>query len=201
MSLEKNEIPNDRRLVGFPVNNKPTALLLSLQWNDTIKAFEFVAAGGDSGSSEQFYQDKIVAGDSFEVSGDINAVNDTIEIIIASGKTAFLTSAKIMIPTHSNGAAVGDGNSNNQGKNIVTAGLIIDSVTKDKAVIGEVTNASNRSNQSGGGAGNGYGNLGDGKFNVKMLSLVGDGIKTIEIENILDNGVAFAQMDGYVIDT
>jgi len=37
------------------------------------------------------------------------------------------------------------------------------------------------------------------KFNVLGLSLIGDGAKKIEIENILDSGSAFAEMSGYLV--
>ena len=37
----------------------------------------------------------------------------------------------------------------------------------------------------------------ESKFNVLGLSLAGDGIKTITIENVLDSGSAFAEFSGY----
>ena len=50
-------------------------------------------------------------------------------------------------------------------------------------------------------SGSGFGITGDGKFTVLGLSLVGDGIKDITIENVLDDGVAFATMSGWIEDT
>ena len=53
-------------------------------------------------------------------------------------------------------------------------------------------------NATGGGA---NGMNGDGKFDVTGLSLVGDGIKAVEIENVLDNGNASATLIGWIEDT
>ena len=118
-----------------------------------------------------------------------------------NGKTAFLLEAKIIINDHPSALSRSSGGSALQ-KDIVSAALKIDGVEKDKTTIGESTAAgASSSNQVGGGAGSGYGNLGDGRFNVKTLFLVGDGIKKIEIENILDDGNAFATMSGYLVDT
>jgi len=70
----------------------------------------------------EFIQGKVVAGDYFQVSGDIDAITDTIEFVPASGKTAFMIEAKI-IP-------------NNTGlNNRITAALKIDSTIKDEAEI------------------------------------------------------------------
>lgn len=40
-----------------------------------------------------------------------------------------------------------------------------------------------------------------GRITMTIESLVGDGAKKIEIENVLDSGSAFATMSGYLIDT
>lgn len=148
----------------------------------------------------EFIQTKVLSGDYFQESGDINAVTNTIEFVVPNGKTAFMISAKIMNPTHPTPAGT-PSLSTTQQVSMVTADFKIDGVTKDKAVTGERTSAGNTNNQHGGGTGNGYGMLSDGKFEVLGLSLVGDGLKKIEIENILDNGSAFATMSGYLIDT
>lgn len=156
-----------------------------------------IEGGLDVGDFE-YIEGKVLAGDYFQVSGDINTLNDTIEFVVPNGKTAFMIKAKIMNPTHPSPAAT-PSISTTQQKSLVTADFKIDSITKDKAVIGEATQAGNKNNQHGGGTGNGYGNLGDGKFDVLGLSLVGDGAKKIEIENTLDNGSAFASMSGYLV--
>ena len=158
-----------------------------------------VPSGVDMGDLE-FIQTKVLSSDYFQESGDINAINDTIEFIIPNLKTAFMIEAKIMNPTHPSPAS-NPTVSVIQQKSLVTAALKIDGTIKDETTIGEATAASNGTNAVGGGTGNGYGNVGDGRFNVLGLSLVGDGIKKIEIENILDNGNAFATMSGYLIDT
>lgn len=158
--------------------------------------FYLEEVGTDMGDLE-YIESKVVSSEYFQVSGDIDAINDTIEYIVPNGKTAFLIEAKIMNPTHPSPASVPSITTTQQ-KSLVTADLKIDSVIKDKAVIGEATMAGNQNNQHGGGAGSGYGNLGDGRFNVLGLSLVGNGTKVIEIENILDDGSAFATMSGYL---
>lgn len=148
----------------------------------------------------EFIQTKVLAGDYFQVSGDINAINDTIEFIVPNLKTAFLIEAKIVISTHTSMPSM-PSNSTSTTSDRVKADLKIDTVIKDVTNIGVTGTMSSNglaSFQSGGG---GYGQIGDGKFNVLGLSLVGDGVKVIEIENTLDNGSAFATMSGYTIDT
>jgi len=137
----------------------------------------------------EYIEGKVVAGDYFQVSGDINAINDTIEFIPASGKTALLIEAKIIAPTQFSSSVV----SNDQ----VNADLKVDGAKKDEAKIGS------RGNSQAGGqtSATGKGFAGDGRFNVLGLSLVGDGVKKIEIENVQDSGSAFATMSGYVRDT
>lgn len=147
----------------------------------------------------EYIQDKVLAGDYFQVSGDINNLNDTIEQIVPNGKTAFLIEAKIIIPTHSTLAGGISGVNRDQ----VAASLNIDGVVKDKTNVGVTSNSALGTGGSDMimGGGSGAGTVGDGKFNVLGISLVGDGIKVIEIENILDNGTAFATMSGYYVDT
>ncbi len=146
----------------------------------------------------EYIQDKVIAGDYFQVSGDIDALNDTIEQIIPNGKTAFLLEAKIVITGHTSGGT---------SKDMVEAELKIDGTIVDTTNIGTATTqatgiVNSATDMMGGfGWGTGSGTIGDGKFNVLGLSLVGDGIKVIEIENILDDGTAFATMSGYYVDT
>lgn len=142
----------------------------------------------------EYIQDKVLAGDYFQVSGDIDTLNDTIEQIIPNGKTAFLIEAKIIITGHTSGTTT---------KDMVEAELKIDGITVDTTNIGTATTSTLLTNPSDmiAGSGSGAGTIGDGKFNVKGLSLVGDGIKTMEIENTLDDGTAFATMSGYYVDT
>jgi len=157
-----------------------------------------IVGGLDVGDLE-FIEGKVLAGDYFQVSGDINALNDTIEFVVPNGKTAFMIDAKITIS--GNPSAISTASSPGVAtKNMVTAALKIDGVTKDETAIGTAANAGiSPTNQLGGGTGSGFGNIGDGKFDVLGLSLVGDGAKKIEIENILDNGSAFASMSGYLV--
>jgi len=144
----------------------------------------------------EYIQDKVIAGDYFQVSGDINALNDTIEFIPASGKTAFLIEAKITITVAT--APAGGATTTTA---MVKAALKIDSVVKDNAITGFSSAGAGIFSGSGvGGAGSGY-SFTDGRFNVLGLSLVGDSAKKIEIENILDSSSAFATMSGYLVDT
>lgn len=145
-----------------------------------------------------FIQAKVIAGDYFQVSDAIDNITDTIEFIVPNGKTAFLLEAKIVITTHPAASLGVTSSSSNQ--EMVRADLKIDTVTKDTTNIGEST-AAGGGTGSLGGSGSGYGTIGDGRFNVKGLSLVGDGVKKIEIENTLDNGSADAVMSGYLVDT
>ena len=146
----------------------------------------------------EFIQDKVLAGDYFQVSGDINALNDTIEQIVPNGKTAFLIEAKIVITGHTSGTTT---------KDMVEAELKIDGTVVDTTNIGTATTqatgiVNSATDMMGGfGWGSGAGTIGDGKFNVLGISLVGNGVKVIEIENTLDDGTAFATMSGYFVDT
>ena len=152
---------------------------------ESLPTILFQVRGDDVGDLE-YIQGFVVSGNYFQVSGDINALNDTIEFIVPNGKTAFMIEAKI-IP-------------NNTGlNNRITAALKIETVTKDEAAIFRAQAQQAGSTNFGG---SGYGLAENtGKFNVLGLSLVGDAAKKIEIENIADNGGAFATMSGYLIDT
>ncbi len=155
-------------------------------------------AGEDVGDLE-FIQEKVDAGNYFQVSGDINALSDTISFIPASGKTAYMIEAKITISD--NPSAISTSTSTGVStKDMIAAALKIGGTTKDETTIGVAANAGiSSSNQRGGGTGSGFGNIGDGRFNVLGLSLVGTGSATIVIENILDNGTAFATFSGYLV--
>ncbi len=161
----------------------------------------FQVEGADVGDLE-YIESKVVASEYFQVSGDINATNDTIEFIVPSGKTAFLIEAKIIISTHASPPALVT-NVNTIVSDRVQASLKIDSVVKDKTNIGIVmaTDAHSAASSNYVGSGLGDGTIGDGRFNVLGLSLVGDGAKVIEIENTLNDGSAFATFSGYLSDT
>ena len=139
----------------------------------------------------EYIQDKVLAGDYFQVSGDIDNINDTIEQIIPNGKTAFLIEAKI-VPN------------NTSSTNKITAALNIGDVTKDEAQIFRAFATSGTPGTNQGGWGYGLAENTE-KFNVKGLSLVGNGVdeatNKITIENITDGGGAFATMSGYLVDT
>ena len=144
----------------------------------------------------EFIQGKVIAGDYFQVSGDINAIGNTIEFIVPNGKTAFLIEAKITMTTNPDASSNGVGGTTTT-KDQIVAALKIDSAIKSKAKIGIATKAEGFSQD--GGNGSGFGVNSESKFNVLGLSLVGDGAKKIEIENVLDSGSAFAEMSGYLV--
>lgn len=146
----------------------------------------------------EFIQEKVLAGDYFQVSGDINALNDTIEFVVPDTRTAFLLEAKIVPITHSNPPVVPAGSTTTIVNNRVQAQLLIDSNVKDTANVGTVMSSGKNLASAAGGAGTGTGNQNSDKFNVKGLSLVGDAAKKIEIKNTLSNGSAFATMSGYL---
>lgn len=170
-------------LIGFEEDTltDPTLIAQSI----TVDA----SVAGDTGDLA-FITEKVLAGDYFQESEDIDAFEDTIEFIVPDGKTAFLLEAKI-VPN------------NTSSNNKIIAALKIGDVTKDEAeIFRQFTINAGATNQGGSGAGNAdYA----GNFNVKGLSLVGNGVdeatNKITIENIADTGGAFASMSGYLVDT
>ena len=155
--------------------------------------------GADVGDLE-YIEGKVIAGDYFQVSGDIDNLNDTIEFIVPNGRTAFLIEAKIAITAHPLPATrTSSGSGSNSTLNIVEAIIKIDTVKKDTTNLGFVSHAASGAVSPTSLSQNSYGNIGDGRFNVLGLSLVGDAAKKIEIENTLDNGTAFATMSGYLV--
>ena len=147
----------------------------------------------------QFVQDRIKAVEWFQVSGAIDAINDTIEYVPANGKTAVLFEAKIVLSTNSqvfSQANTGTFTRNDQ----IVANLKVDGVVKDKTGIG-TSSSTSMSASAGRGNGAGFGNKGDGKFHALGISLAGNGTKKIEIENVLDDGSAFATMSGWLFTT
>jgi len=153
--------------------------------------------GVDMGDLE-FIEGKVIAGNYFQVSGDIDALNDTIEFIVPNGKTAFLIEASLRIT--SDNPQTNSPSSTIKTTNKVTASLKIDTTTKDMLRLGNQS-VSGRGSTAAITGGGGIGSGDNDSFRVKGLSLVGDGIKKIEIENILDSGSAFAVMSGYLIVT
>ena len=148
----------------------------------------------------EFIQEKVIAGDYFQVSGDINALNDTIEFVVPNGRTAFLLEGKITLNSNPQIPKSNTAFTIRSNVNQIVADLLIDNVTKSKAKIGvDAFYVLGSSVGSGSGAGSGSGFGSDSQFNVKGLSLIGDGIKKIEIENVLDNGSAFAEFSGYLV--
>lgn len=155
------------------------------------QGFTIVSLQGVDMGDFEFIQEKALAGDTFHVSGDISALNNTIEFIVPSGKTAFITEAKITLPINPDVNPITNPVtlSNNQ----TVAELLIDTVSQDKAKIGV-------SSRGGLNAGNGISFNSTDRFIVWTLFLVGDGIKKIEIKNVLDTGGnAFATMSGYLV--
>ena len=150
----------------------------------------------------QFVQDRIQAGEWFEVSGSIDAVGDTIEFVPDSGKTAVLFEAKVVIDV--NTAASSATGAAQERREQVVAQIKINGVPKDTTQIGHATKAVGigGTNQEGRGSGSGFGHAGDGHFNALGISLAGDGAKKITIENIIDNATSvYATMSGWLFTT
>lgn len=157
-------------------------------------------SGGDVDMGDiEYIESKVLAGVYFQVSGDINVLNDIIEFEPGSGQTAFLIEAKITMST--NPLAVGGGPATSSINEQITAELKIDGTTKSKAHIGGSAFGKGNPTNNSGASGSGMGFSSDGKFNVLGLSLVGDGAKKITIQNVLANGSGFAEMSGYTITT
>jgi len=151
--------------------------------------------GVDVGDLE-YIEGKVLAGNYFQESGDINASGNTIEFVVPTGKTAFLIEAGFKL-TSDNPIPVPT-NTSLVTHNRITSVLKINSVIKDKLRIGDLAAAIG--NVSGAATGrSGGGGQYTSKFQVLGLSLVGDGIKKIEIENVADSGSGFATMSGYLV--
>ena len=161
--------------------------------------------GVDMGDLE-YIEGKVLDGDYFQVSGNINeeepAVGSTIEFTVPNGRRAFLIAAKITMNTNPDASGIGTGSSQST-KDQVVANLFIDTVVKSKAKIGIATKgagSTGSASQTGaGGSGSGFGGGQTCSFNVLGLSLLGNGSKKIEIKNVIDAGNAFAEFSGYLV--
>lgn len=182
---------------GLPTNTQ------ILQFDGSTNSWRFVAQVAASLSEIEFIRDQVIAGNWFEISGPIDALGDKIVFIPVSGKTAFLYEGKIVITGHAVPSIGTEAFADLRTNDAVEADIIIDAVVKDTTNIGMAS----RSLTSGGFASaekvptNAYGNIGDGRFNVKGLSLVGDGVKEIAIQNVLSDGTANATMSGFIQNT
>jgi len=156
--------------------------------------------GVDMGDLE-YIEGKVLDGDYFQRSGAIDNLTDTIEFIVPDGRRAFLIEAKLTMKTNSGAASTGSVDVTVTVTDKVVADLKIDGAVKSKAQIGTSARASTLA--SGGGIGGNGSGVSGGQtcpFNVKGLSLVGVGsTKKIEIENVLENGSAFAEFSGYLV--
>lgn len=150
-------------------------------------------------SDLQFIQDRIDAGEWLESHGAINSIGNKITIIPASGKTLYMFRAKIIITGH-----VTPANSTENGstttKNEVEAEFKVNGIQKDTANTG-FSSKTDGGAAAGRATSNAYGQTGDGKFDVLGLSLIGDGIKEVAIENTVDDGNADATMSGWIKTT
>lgn len=161
----------------------------------TLFGIRFLLNRDEDVGDREYIEGKVLAGDYFETSGNINNINDTIEIVPANGKTAFMIEAKITMNTNPD-TTIGEEGQNGKSNDQVVADLLIDGVQKSKAKIGMNQSWRVAPNE---GTGMGMGTNADGRFNTLGKSLVGNGVKKIEIKNVLDNGNAFAEMSLYVV--
>jgi len=149
----------------------------------------------------EFIEGKVLTGDYFQVSGDIDNINDKIEFIVPNIRTAFLIEAKITMTTNPEASSITEGTTSTNDQIVASLQKNINTVVTEfsKAKIGVASRASG--SQAGrAGSGSGFGTNADSRFNVLGFSLIGDGIlNKIEIENVLNNGSAFAEMSGYLV--
>jgi len=143
----------------------------------------------------QFVQDRVDAGEWLEAHGSINAVTNEISIIPASGKTFYAYKGKIVITGHVSPAGI-----SGTVKNEVEAAVKVDGTVKDSTNLG-FSSTSSVDGITGRGSGTSYGHTGDGRFDVLGLSLVGNGVKKVTIENIIDDGTADATLSGWIKTT
>lgn len=149
-------------------------------------------------SALEFIRQKTLDGDWIHITGTIDVLNDDLVYTPANGKTFFLYSAKIVMTTNPSLGIPGTGaaTSNDQ----VVADLKIDTVVEDTASIGTFMTAS-KNTGSAAGAGAGMSKSPPAHFDVTGLYLVGDGVKEVAIENVLDAGNARATLRGWIEDT
>lgn len=152
-------------------------------------------------TTPEFIQNKIQSSEWFDVSGDIDDLNDTIEYVPIDGQTAFLFEAKITMKTNPTITAVLVGGSVVRTTDQVIADLLIDSVVKDKATVGFSAIQEHIADNNAGGPGSALNKGASAPFSALGKSLIGDGAKKIEIKNVLDAGSAFAEMSGWLSDT
>lgn len=153
-------------------------------------------------SDLQFIQDRVDAGEWLEAHGAINAITNEIAITPANGKTLYMYRGKIVISTHTNPPAIGNQTSSTIVNDRVKAAFKIDGTIKDTTNIGIVMNATtNNASQAAASGSSGNGTIGDGRLDIAGLSLVGDGIQDVTIENTLDAGSADATMSGWIKNT
>jgi len=97
----------------------------------------------------EYIESKVVAGDYFQVSGDIDNLNDTIVYVVPNGQTAFMIEAKIIITNHPGLAAFTSATTQNTlAQSRVRADFIIDTSVKDTTNIGVASNMSNNGNNT-----------------------------------------------------
>lgn len=193
MSLLENQVGGEKRLAGIPILGNPSLATPNLQFDSINNRFIWVAIVPASLSEIEFIRDQIKLGNWLEANGSINTLGNTVFLIPAAGKTIFLYEAKIVMSTN----PVPSKSINVLVEDQVVADLTVDGVVKDKATVGVVS----QSGQFIDYGASDFGGKGDGRFNVKGLSLIGDGVKQIRIVNVLDDGNAFATMSGFIEDT
>lgn len=181
--------------ISHPIGGKlvqgglPTSVLNTLQFNAVTNQWEFVAAVAASLSEIEFIRDQIKLGNWFEVTGNISAAAASIGFTPAAGKTLFMYKAKISLQVNMTvpASAITDE---------IIASFQLNGVEKDKAAIGGQIVGQGANNKVGG-----YGSTELGRFDVKGLSLIGDGALVARIINIADNGNGAATMSGFIEDT
>ena len=88
MPLAKNQVTNDRRLLGFVINGNPDIINNTLQFDDTTKSFIWVPSGGGKSSMGDLeYLSRIANNElptgilkSFENDSTVNSIIATVPI-------------------------------------------------------------------------------------------------------------------------
>ena len=169
----EGQIPNDRRIIGITVRGLPTATLLQIQWNDTDKVFEFVAAAGGSLGDLGFLSKKQFDGDLLQVAGAFTVVNDAITIVPANLKTFYLSGGHAVLTE------------------LAAAPTLLQ--LQNNSVLKE-----DSSSESSGVASKSVNNW---DIQLKGDSLEGDGILIYRMILTADNGNAIGNFFGFIADT
>ena len=151
---------------------------------------KILAEAGDMGDTE-YMAKKSFDGKTVTVTADIDTMGSKLSHTVPAGMRFYFHTAKIVVTGHPAAAR----QTNENFPDAVEADLKIAGNVVDTTNIGVRTQAASTTGTGGAPAASGYGNLGDGKFDVK--GRIAEAGQVIEIENIVDNGTATATLIGF----